>query len=176
MTDGIHSGGPIGYSFLSILKSEQGNDCVMDLDWQFPVGDGITTDVNSGLLRPFKSIFTSGKPPGKTAFLTYQDDGNHYVLGSLSKTKQYIIFFPGGNNLEMIHHNGEKISDTSMHIDHFTLDQSILTWHVTLEEKATKNIKIPRNRTLKINVNLFSWIFHSFFICNEFIYFFHVFD
>lgn len=56
MTEGLHSGGPIGFSSLNISMSEQGNNYLMDLDWEFPVGAGITTDINSGLLRPFKSI------------------------------------------------------------------------------------------------------------------------
>ncbi len=157
MTDGLHTGGPIGYAHLNILMSEQGINYVMNLDWKFPVGNGITTDINSGLLRPFKSIFTSGHPPGKTIFLLYENDGSYYVLGSLSRTNQHVIFFPGGNNLEMLNRDGIQVIENSVHIDHFTLDKSFRTWHVTFIEKATKNIRIPQNRTLKINDDLFLW-------------------
>lgn len=156
MDSSIHSGGPIGYSSMSILMKEHGDNYELNLDWRFPVGEGISNNLNSGLLHPFKSLFTTGKPPGKTVFVMYEEDNHYYVLGSLVKTKQNLIFFPGGEDLELLHHEGKPMS-TSMHIDHFTLDKSFRTWHVTFTEKANQNTRLARNQTLRLDDNLFLW-------------------
>lgn len=156
MIDELHTGGPIGYTHLNLSISEKDNSCEMNLDWSFPVGKGLTTDINSGLLRPFKSILTLGTIPGKTIFVLYEEDGKYYVLGSLSKTNDHIIFFPGGNNLKVIRAN-DNVPHDSMHIDHFTLDKSLRTWHVTFVEKQTQNLRLPRNRTLRVQDGLFLW-------------------
>jgi len=157
MDNTIHSGGPVGFSAMSIVMKKKGNDYELNLDWKFPVGEGISNNLNSGLLRPFKSLFTTGQPPGKTVFVMYEEDDHYYVLGSLAKTKQFVIFFPGGTDLELVHHDGESASATPIHIDHFTLEKSFRTWHVTLVEKATQNTRLPRNRTLKVQDGLFLW-------------------
>jgi len=137
------------------VKTKSAN-ATLALTMDFDIGEGISTNIESGLLRPFKYILFDGKPIGKITFVFYEDEEKYYVVGTLCKSEKKLIFFPGGDKRELIlNKNNLHLGDA--HIDHFTLDENFNTWHITLKEKKTKKKKIPQYRTWRINDNLILW-------------------
>lgn len=156
MKQGKHSGGITGAAHLNIKIISKGSDSTLVIDWQLPVGSGTTTNPESGLIRPFRSILSNGKPVGKIVFLFYEDKGRHYVLGTLCRTEKRILFFPSGDSGRLLSEKGTPIN-TPVHIDHFTLEESYRNWHITLKEKATQGAKLQTKSTLEVYPNLFLW-------------------
>lgn len=52
---------------------------------------------------------------------------------------KYIIYFPGFNERTLVNFYEQMLLEngTKLHIDHFTVDESLRTWHIKLEEKQT---------------------------------------
>ena len=151
LEQGKHSGGIIGIANLAMEIERNGDDSRLNLDYEFPCGVGITTNPESGLLRPFRYILTTGKPLGKIVYLFYREGSEYYVLGTLAKTKR-LLFFPGGDSGQMVDLQFAK----TIHIDHFTLEPNCNQWHVTFKEKPS-GIRDSSKKTWRINDNLILW-------------------
>ena len=107
----------------------------MRLDWELPLGHGNTDNIESGLLRPFRSILEDGKPIGQINYFFYEEEGKQYVLGTFCKSQKKILFFPGGYDFQIIKSSNSLSKLKSKEIDHFTLDENFETWHISLKKK-----------------------------------------
>lgn len=151
---GRHSGGTVGKALFGFNIQDDEQNSKLVIKWHFPHGKGKSTNKESGLLRNLRYILDSGKPLGNFVYTFYEENNEHYILGTLCKSEKKLIFFPGGDSGEIIPKEGIK---TTGHIDHFTLDENLETWHITLKEKAKDGTQIPKHRTWKINDNVILW-------------------
>ena len=156
------TGGPVG--FASIIGEPPQIDnlgkAYLTLRYIFPRGTGGSINQTSALVRPFQKILEEGKPTGKITFVFYQEDNNYYVLGSLVHTGRRILFFPGFVDRRVVL-SPDGINPLQQGVvlttDHYTLEQNLRTWHITLLEKASKGAKLRSMNTRKLDDMLFLW-------------------
>lgn len=127
--------------------------------YQLPVGSGTSTNVDSALIRPFRKILNDGKPVGNINYVFLKDNDHYFVIGSFSYTEKHIIFFPGIVDRRLINFGETEYlgNNTVLHIDHFTLENNLKDWHVSIEEKHELGIKFPQQKTRVHDEHNFLW-------------------
>jgi len=151
-----HIGGYVGTANIKIDFVKVNEKFGIQLDWDLPLGQGVTDNIESGLLRPFRFILDDGKPIGKISYFFYEEEHKQYVLGTFCKS-QKIIFFPGGYNFQIMESSNVSDKLASKEIDHFTLDTNLETWHISLKKKKQTKSKLPKKRTLKMKDGRILW-------------------
>jgi len=147
------TGGPVALADFSSYKME--SDSVLIAEYNFPWGEGISSDQSSALVRPFRKIFRHGKDPGTITYVFHSDNGKFYVLGSFAFTNKRIIFFPGFIEKTLVNFFDEQLRDKgiNLHIDHFSIEQNLRNWHITFEEDERKRSL----NTKRVDHNNFLW-------------------
>lgn len=128
------------------------------IKYHFSIGQGISTNENSALVRPFRKVLQDGKDPGKISYLFLKDYENHYVLGGFSYTEKFIIFFPGTNDRRLVNFGEENYLNEGkiLLIDHITLEKNLEKYHFKVDENS-EQIKFPNQKTKKIDENTLLW-------------------
>jgi len=157
MNSDSHIGGYVGTAIIKIDFIEVGKKYGIQLDWELPLGHGITDNIESGLLKPFRSILHDGKPIGQITYFFYEEEGKQYVLGTFCKSQKKILFFPGGYNFQIIESSDSSSKLKSKEIDHFTLDENFETWHISFKKKKETNSKLPHKKTWKMQDGRILW-------------------
>jgi len=157
MNSDSHIGGYVGTAIIKIDFVKVGQKHGMRLDWELPLGHGNTDNIESGLLRPFRSILEDGKPIGQIVYFFYEEEGKQYVLGTFCKSQKKILFFPGGYNFQLIGSSNSLSKLKSKEIDHFTLDEKFETWHITFKKKKATKSQLPRKKTWKMQDGRILW-------------------
>jgi hypothetical protein len=157
------SGGPLGSAKISIREPQKDStgELYIPIHYDFTNGRGPSLDENSALVKPFRNILKDGRPPDEISFVFHQESENDYfVLGSFVKTiGNRILFFPGLRFSKIVHTpTGIDLTNQESHnIDHFTLDENMNRWHVTLVQKSDLDTRYPSLKTKKVNNNSFFW-------------------
>ncbi|MGH2612615.1 MAG: hypothetical protein ACRDFB_06145 [Rhabdochlamydiaceae bacterium] len=127
--------------------------------YNFPMGYGSNSDQESALVRPFRKVIREGKPIGKISYLFFKDGNEHRVLGSFAYTGKRILYFPSITDRRLTFYSDERynITENTLHIDHFSLESNLRTWHWTLLEKKEKSIRMTTQNTKRITSSLFRW-------------------
>ena len=152
------SGGPVGNCYIIPLdtRKNQNGEYYLPIYYYFTLGEGNSITENSALVKPFKKIM-DGSPINSVAFVFYKEKNQHYVFGSFSNHRK-IIFFPGLTFSRVIRSpDGRDIPHSEIHnIDHFTLEENLRKWHVTLKQR-NEGVKYSRQRTRKVNNEAYLW-------------------
>lgn len=122
-------------------------------------GHGVVNDFNSAILRPFKQIIERGKTLGKIKYICLKEDGEHYLIGSLCATNNYLLFFPTGNRTQLMMPIDGSPKGFPAHIDHFSLDRrsGFLSSHVTFNEKYSKGLKGLNFKARRVKKDIILW-------------------
>jgi hypothetical protein len=130
------------------------------LMYLFPYGrDVLRVDQNSVLVRPFYNVLKEGKPMGTISYVFYQDKENYFILGCFVYTKRRILFFPGVTNTQLVttSENGDVTNKDEI-VDHYSLEESLRTYHLTLKNKRESRIKYPKMNTIRVKEDMFLWL------------------
>ena len=151
----------LGSAYIGDIEEKLGSNGMYELSipYHFPLGKNKSIREDSPLVKPFKHILLEGRPTKKIAFTFYAENGDYRIIGAFCYTHgKRILFFPGlilsrvkhsPDNREMLH---------EMHrIDHFSVEDNVINWHVTLEGKKAKNHKYPTLKTKMISKGIFLW-------------------
>lgn len=131
----------------------------LEIKYKFPIGLGIITDKNSALIRPFNKILNDGKLPGKVVYLFHKDNDEYYILGSFACTEKHLIFFPGVVDRKLVNFYEKELlkNGITTHLNHFTLDNNLRTWHVSTDEKQSHGITFKTLQIRETDSITFLW-------------------
>jgi hypothetical protein len=151
------TGGIAGFANISYEVKEKPVPA-LKIKYHFPIGEGISTNENSALIRPFRKILQDGKNPGKISYLFLKDHENHFILGGFSFTDNFLIFFPGTNDRRLVNFGEDQYLNQgkTFHIDHITLEKNLEKFHFKVEE-TSEQIKFPNWKTKTIDKNTILW-------------------
>ena len=114
---------------------------------------------NSVLVRPFYNVLALGKPMGTISYIFYQEKEDYFILGSFIYTKKRILFFPGTTDRRlMVSSEHENLSEKNQLVDHYSLENDLSTYHLTLENKKIDNSKYPRMSTIRVKEDMILWL------------------
>ena len=156
-------GGTTGYATMEQLPATY-DKSGKPIAWflcTYPLGKGISSNNDSALARPYHKILTKGAPMGTVAPIFYKEDENYFVLGTFVQSdKKKILFFPGLIHRRVtISPKGEVLLRNGIlhHVDHYTLEPDLRTFHITLEEKETKKIRYEKRNTKRVKDDMIFW-------------------
>lgn len=134
------------------------------LAYNFTLGKGTNHDQNSILIRPFNKLLELGSLPGKVNFLSLMENKQFYILGAFCRTQKRILFFPCIREHEISKDTDIKINNQKIDtkIDHISLENSLLKWHISFLKKKEFNTNAYTQRTFSINNDLFLWFVWRF--------------
>ncbi|WP_148313079.1 hypothetical protein [Nitrosopumilus adriaticus] len=135
------------------------NPPTLKIRYSMPEGSGICTDVNHSMIRPFRKILNDAKYPGKITYVFIRDEKKYHVLGAFSHTNRNIIFFPGVVDKRLLNFGEDELLSNGIekHVDHFTLENNLDSWHVTVQEKEFDGTRFKSQKTKKIDENNYLW-------------------
>lgn len=144
-------GGVAGISRFSYQVYQLQSSGALLIKREFPFGNGTSDNIDSALMRPFRKILFEGKSPGTITHTLHYDEHDYFILGSFVATTKCIIFFPGEMDRKVMTFAEQEYYNKgiSLNVDHYTLDRTFETWHITLDEKRTKNTHFPTQLTKK---------------------------
>lgn len=110
------------------------------ITWSLEGSPGIDDDPNNPLARGLDRLIRDGQPFGKIS-LCFLDPATHpglheakWVGVFVLSAGEQLIYFPGFGNqyqqLQISRHRG-RIQDRRFHMDHITLEKSLVRWHIT---------------------------------------------
>ena len=146
----------------SVQISNQGT---LQLVWNLPFGNGISSNATSALVRPFNRTIKKFKLPGTIAYVFHQDSGRYSVLGSFVYSKSHkIVFYPGcvGKIESSSFSVNRQCSLQRLHVDHLTLENDLSKWHTTLAERETHDIRLEPQRTAPYSSETSLWFVFRF--------------
>ncbi|MEX0763993.1 MAG: hypothetical protein WD033_02340 [Nitrosopumilaceae archaeon] len=156
---GKWTGGPVGLAQFSTFKIDTTPGNALVIEYDFPWGRGDSSNKDSALVRPFRKILRDGKDPGKINYLFHTDNDKYYVLGSFAYTNNHIIFFPAFVDRTIVNFYETQFIEQGiqLHVDHFTLENNLRTWHVTFDEKQEQKTRVRKLNTKNIDEYNFLW-------------------
>ena len=132
----------------------------MILVFKFPFGSKkiLNSNSDSNLFKPLDNIINEGKPIEKLVYVLYHEAKDEiYFLGTFIKTSKRILFFPALVFSKIEISNGNQL-ETPMNLNHLTLEENLIKWHITTDEKKIdKNIKFNSYQIYEINQDNHLW-------------------
>lgn len=150
----------VGKTSLSVIPGEKEDALIIEIN--SPVGEGEGSGDDSALMRPFRKILRDGQKAGKITYVFHKDQNKYYVLGAFCVTNKYMIFFPGFPDRKVMtfgENTYYKKGDV-LNIDHFTLELNLKSWHITFDEKRTRNARFPTQFTKQIDKYNYLWLIY----------------
>jgi hypothetical protein len=104
-------------------------------------------------------VLKEGKPMGTISYIFYQDKASYFILGCFVYTKKRILFFPGITNRQLLNSSDHiDLTDKNHFVDHYSLEESLRTYHLTLVNKRQTGAKYPKMNTIRVKENMFLWL------------------
>lgn len=142
---------------INSLTEIENNSWKLDVDYIFPYGHDESTNQESVLVKPFRSLLTEGKLIGKLKYIFYKEGNTFFTLGTFVKSKKYLLFFPGLVTTKLTKSPADGEFNDIMHIDHFSLEPNLRKWHITMKEKRTEGKRVKSKNTKRVSDTLFLW-------------------
>jgi hypothetical protein len=150
-----------GIAYLIALDPliDETGESYIPLMYTFPLGDEMSVNQNSVLVRPFYKVLKEGKPMGTISYIFYQENEDYFILGSFIYTKRRLIFFPGvtDRRLMFTSEQGDMAARNQI-VDHYSLESDLRTYHLTLEGKEIHGTKHPKMNTIRVKDDMFLWM------------------
>jgi len=128
------------------------------ISYKFSYGIGKISTTDSLLGRPLENFIDTGSPIEKLVYLLYQEKKNqsYYFLGTFILTKKRLLFFPAINFSRVILSDKNVLNES--HLNHLTLENNLIDWHITVYEKRQDpKKKLNTYRTKQIENNISLW-------------------